>query len=690
MILQHPLLLIGLLALIIPILVHLFNFRRFKKVYFSSIQFLKKIDFDTNKQSKLKKIIVLTCRCLALFFIVLAFVQPLIQTSKHSELIAQSKAVSLFVDNSFSMNAIGEEISLLEIAKHTARDIVKGYESNTKFQIITNDLMGKQQHLLTKEDALIEIDQIEISNSSRKLQEILQRQTASLNTMNPDKKIVYFISDFQKSQESVVNNPSIEFYCIPLKNEKKQNVYIDTCWFEEPIHLLNQTNHLLVRIKNSGENNYENVRLTCEINAQIKSITDFSILAKSTKIDTIVFKNNVKGWNNIKLAINDFPIIFDDNYYTTLEVIDKINVLHIYEDIPNKYVRSVYEKSEFFQYNATTINQLDYSKIRQNHLVVLDGIKSYSTGLQSEVDKFVTNNGNLLIVPNAEPDLTSYNQFFSLLQISTMGPNEKIPTQVSSINRHEKTFSDVFSQWNTQMDLPLVNNYFRINTSSNILNEPLITMKNNLPLVIKYSNSKKGNIFFINSALRADDGGLPFSSFFAPMLYKMAITGKNNQNNNILLGAKSNFIVNLNQNNSLNSIKRSEGSIKIKTETEEVIPAILPLGQELQITINESIKHAGFGVLIHAANEVITSLGFNFNRNESLLSYFTIEELKEKYPFENFHFITEARENIGQIVKELESGIPLWKYCVILCLTFLLLEIIVLRYWETFIKKVFS
>ena len=220
MILQHPLLLIGLLALMIPILVHLFNFRRFKKVYFSSIQFLKKIDFDTNKQSKLKKIIVLTCRCLALFFIVLAFAQPLIQSSKNSELIAQSKAVSLFVDNSFSMNAIGEEISLLEIAKHTASDIVKGYESNTKFQIITNDLIGKQQHLLTKEDALIEIDQIEISNSSRKLQEILQRQTASLNTMNPDKKIVYFISDFQKSQESVVNNPSIEFYCIPLKNEK--------------------------------------------------------------------------------------------------------------------------------------------------------------------------------------------------------------------------------------------------------------------------------------------------------------------------------------------------------------------------------------------------------------------------------------------------------------------------------------
>lgn len=681
MIVQHPLFFFGLVALSIPIIVHLFNFRRFKKVYFSSIQFLKKIEFDTNKQSKLKKWLVLACRCLAILFLVLAFVQPLITANKQN-IGAGRKAISIFIDNSFSMNAIGDELSLLESAKRAAKDIVKNYDNRVRFQIITNDLSGKQQHLLTKEDALNELEYIDISAASPSIQDIFKRQQMALQEVNGEKKMAYFLSDFQKSQGVLKNDPAFDIYIIPFNNEKKQNVYIDTCWFEEPLHQLNQTGQLFVRVKNSGENNYESVRLTCEINGQIKSITDFSIESKSTITDTIVFKYNQVGWNKVKLGINDFPIVFDDNYFTAFEVINKLKILHIYDQLPNKFVTAAYANQEVFDYRAEQVNALSYAAFKNYHLIVVEGVKSFSSGLQSELNKYVASNRNLVVAPAAEVDLSSYNQFMGLMQLNSLAAVENEPTVVMSVNRQEKTFSDVFSQWNNQMDLPTINTYFRMDRQSRVGIEPLMEMKNNLPLVVKYPGIKRGDIYFINCPLNKEAGGLPYSSFFAPMLYKMAISGRSAEVGAVNLGAKANIMIQPEKRSSEEERKGKEVNLKIKTNREEIIPGIVPMGNELQITINESIKEAGFADLTNSDNQVELSLGFNYNRKESLLSYYQLDELKEIYKAPNVHFVSEAKENIGKVAKQLESGLPIWKYCLLFTLIFLLAEALIIRFWD--------
>ena len=60
----------------IPIAIHLFNFRKYKKVYFSDISLLKNVNTQTKKQSKLKHILVLISRILALTCLVFAFSYP--------------------------------------------------------------------------------------------------------------------------------------------------------------------------------------------------------------------------------------------------------------------------------------------------------------------------------------------------------------------------------------------------------------------------------------------------------------------------------------------------------------------------------------------------------------------------------------------------------------------------------------
>ena len=112
----YPAFLFALSAIAIPIIIHLFNFRKFKTVYFSNVRFLKEVKQETQAKSKLKHLLVLASRILAITFLVLAFSQPFIP-AENNKIPVGDKTVSIFIDNSFSMDAINKNGTLLDEAK---------------------------------------------------------------------------------------------------------------------------------------------------------------------------------------------------------------------------------------------------------------------------------------------------------------------------------------------------------------------------------------------------------------------------------------------------------------------------------------------------------------------------------------------------------------------------------------------
>ena len=130
---------LGFLA--VPIIVHLFNFVRYKKIYFSNVRFLKEVKEETQSRSRLKHLLILAARLLAIFFLVFAFAQPFIP-AKNAIVKEGTKAVSIYIDNSFSMAALGKNGTLLDEAKKDALDILKAFGPTDKFQLLTNDFLG--------------------------------------------------------------------------------------------------------------------------------------------------------------------------------------------------------------------------------------------------------------------------------------------------------------------------------------------------------------------------------------------------------------------------------------------------------------------------------------------------------------------------------------------------------------------
>src|SRR5437868_3652994 len=155
----YPGFLFALSALSIPIIIHLFNFRRFRRILFTNVRFLQEIKQDTRSRSRLKHLLILLCRLLAVTFLVLAFAQPLIPAGKNA-IVGGVKHVSIYIDNSYSMDAVGKNGSLVETAKKKAREIANAYQPADKFQLLTTDFEARHQRVLNREEFLEMVDEV--------------------------------------------------------------------------------------------------------------------------------------------------------------------------------------------------------------------------------------------------------------------------------------------------------------------------------------------------------------------------------------------------------------------------------------------------------------------------------------------------------------------------------------------------
>lgn len=184
----HPEFLYGLLFILIPIFIHLFNFRRYRTTYFSNVKLLKHLVTQTKRESQIKQWVVLALRVLGIAALVIAFAQPYIPNDNNTK---SGSLVTIFIDNSFSMDAESANGTFLNEAADAAKSIVNAYSYNDDFLLLTQELSGKMSHLLNKDEVLEKIDEIQISNHSHSLEEILEFAEMAANPSVKEQRYIY-------------------------------------------------------------------------------------------------------------------------------------------------------------------------------------------------------------------------------------------------------------------------------------------------------------------------------------------------------------------------------------------------------------------------------------------------------------------------------------------------------------------
>jgi hypothetical protein len=669
----YPTFLFSLLALAIPIIIHLYSFRRYRKVLFTNVRFLKEVKEETSARQKLRNLLVLAARCLALAALVFAFAQPFIPQGTNVKQGEQS--VSIFVDNSYSMSALSQEAPLLEKAKQCAREIVEAYSAEDRFQILTQDFEGRHQRLVSKDEAIGLIDEIKVSPSVKDMSKVLQRQYSALNLGKAPNKTAFLISDFQKNAADFNNykDSLMSVNLIPLTAVQEKNISIDSVWFEVPVQMLNQTAPLIVKVKNHTAENSENIRLSLKIDGQEKPVGTLKVAAKSTITDTINIPVLHTGWHEAVLSLTDYPVQFDDSYFFTYNVARQINTLIINENTLNPFLNAAFEGIGYFKVTNQNRSNIDFSKFRSYNQIVLNDLTSVSSGLVSELKQYVQNGGNVVVFPSGSATPTAYNELLNAFRAPAFTNFDGSERQVASVNTDEFVFQDVFINRNSNLRLPSTKGSFRQNSRGG---EDLLTYRDGSSFLSKYKLDK-GNFYLCTAPLDDKYGNLVKNGeIFIPMLYKMAISTAKSEHIAYTIG-KDDYIEAESR-----SASGTETTFKIKGKTEEFIPEQRMIGAQVILGVGQQIREAGFYDLHLNPQDTLGKFAFNYDRKESSLEYFKKEEL-EQFTGKGFNVIdANVKTNFTQLVGERNQGIHLWKWFIVLALIFLATETLLLKFWK--------
>lgn len=677
MILSSPLFLIGLVAVAIPVVVHLFNFRRYKKVYFSNVERLEQLQSETRRQSTLRQLLIMFARILAIVFLVLAFARPVIP-NKNSALRSGSNDVSIYIDNSFSMESNGGDGTLLELAKTKAREIVAAYGPTDRFQLLTNNVEGRHFHWLSKDEMLSMIDEVDAGSATLPISTLLEKQFEFLKSGRGNNRNAYVISDFQTSVsdfDAFPTDSNVVTTLVPLASAAQNNVYIDSLALNAPAFCRGNSVVARVSIRNEGDENLEKAPVTLYINGRQRALASVDLPAQSTSTVDMHFTIDETGILNGKVETSDYPITFDDQLYFTLNIRDRIRMLTVEGKAVNENLVRLFGGDSVVAYSSLNLQQMDFSRIDGNDIILLDELPSVLTGMAQTLRSFVDDGGTLVMVMGENVDESSYNEALRLFSAPQIAGRNKGRVAASMVNFNNGLYNNVFSGRNDDMEMPSVTDYYRFATSGSTLNETIISLANG-DSYVSVTSCGAGRLYLIAAPLRDAHTDFVRQALFVPTLYNMALYSLRPTPLYMALGQEIPIPLSF-------MYDAADGNVKLKGREGdyEEIPDIRRMGNLNTLIPHGSVREAGNYLLVQDGKER-EGLSFNYSRLESQMNFIDrdalLKQLKD-YNLDGYDVVRNADKPLDTYLKEQMEGRRLWRWCIALSLLFLLAEIALIR-----------
>jgi hypothetical protein len=681
----YPEFLPALLFVSIPILIHFLHFKRYKTVFFSQVSFLKAIKEETKKKNNLKQLLILISRILTIIALVFVFAQPYLPANKQERKVAR-KLVGLYVDNSFSMKNESENGILLEQAKNKAISIANSYGPEASFVLMNNQNLPEQQQLLNKTQLISQLGAIRespgslsLSNAHKLLKNNLEKQELK------SEKMIYLISDFQAYRSDfseMVNDTNSHSFLIPMSSTSANNLLIDTCWFETPGHKKNREETLFVRIQNRSNQSYQNIPVRLKINDTIKAINNLNLGPGENQVIELIYKNNRAGAHRGVVELDDYPMVYDNQFFFSYEVRDKNRALAISPegDPAINKLQALVLNDENIDFEKTTEKRIQVGQFQNFQCIYLVNLNELSSGLINSLNQFVQNGGSLAVFPGPKANIASYNELYGLLQADRIVAADSASLRMEAINYNHSLLQDVFLHERKNLELPVVSFSYRFASGSQSRQSQIIGFNNTQPAVSEY---QVGLGRLVRFSFPLDDELTDFTqhAIFVPLVYNIALNSFDPQE--IQYEIANNLVISL----PVNELAGAGKNLIIKSlESDEVIrvPVTNQYANHIRVDLQNTIRQAGFYQLSLSQDESRT-LAFNFNRQESLSPSLTPAQLEtalEQANLLGFELIDGSEANFETRLQEANDGVELWKLFLVLSLLFLAAEIAISRYWK--------
>lgn len=667
-----------LFALLIPVIVHLFNFRKHKLLLFSNVAFLKQLQEETSKKRNIKHYLILLSRLLFIAAIVLAFAQPY-RPSENQINPEASNLVRMYVDNSMSMQLRARSFSLLDETRQHAIQSARQFGLNNRFFLSTNDFLPQHQTTLDLDELIRELEQIPAGASPVSISDVFIRANTLQHHELSDNKIQFVFSDFQKSTfnlEQIRPDTSLHLYLVPVLPAKLSNIYIDSCWFESPVLHPGIPLLLKLRLGNAGTEDAVSIPVSLEIEGQQTLVTNIDIPANELVETSMQFVVSKTGFHRAKLSILDFPVVFDDELYFTFELRPQISILEIHEGNANKWLRLLYEEDAHMQLTSVNRLQLDLQSLTAFDLVVLSSVENIPTGFANALEQYVDEGGSLVLIP-PKPDALPYQSLALNFGMEYLAQADTARTRVFAVESQHPLLKDVFVTIPDNPDFPNVFAHYTLRLLPQNTARTVISLLNGNPMLVA-ANYGNGSVYGLASPLDSDWTDFVSNSLFVPVFYRMALMAARHNVHYYVAGSELKNLLRTTEelNPASLRIKSFDGAI-------ELIPGLRISNGRQEIYLPEMKIPAGHYGLFHE-EKLILLFALNDDRSESDLQYHepaaVAASLSDAFKSVTVLDMTDA--NASQDWMTPGSTQKWYQYFVLLALLFLLIEILIVRFWK--------
>jgi len=634
MLFKHPQLLWALCLLLIPILIHLLQLRRFKPTPFTNVRLLQKVKAKSQKSQTLKRYLLLATRMALFTALILAFAQPF--TANTSAFKTQELVI--YLDNSFSMQGRLDNSSLLEEA---TQELINSIPEDTNFSLFTND---REFRNVTIDDIRNSLLQLTFSPDQLALNEIQLKASTYFSQDEGSLKKLILLSDFQASiyGDSVSFSENVDAYAVPLRVENLLNISIDSVFLQSTTA---SDNNLVIQVSANHPFGSTPVSLYNREQLIAKSAVNHNPDDKSELLFSLPRAENIEG----VVSISDMGLTYDNEMYFNINTREKIKVLAV--GIADDQFLSRLYGDQLSEYTAVQSVDQATSLLPDQDLLILNQITSLPVSAADPIREFVEKGGSLLVIPSMNMETGDLNRLLTSFGI-TYGKKNTFPTEITGINYAHPLFSDVFEERVKNFDYPLVQEFFDLNGRIG----QVLTFANEQPFL---ASSEK--VYVFSSSLDPTTSNFTSSPLVVPALYAMAIQSRNLLTLYYQLGSPNSVDI-PEQLGEDRILSLSNGELNF-------IPRQQAVGRKTRLWFSEIPSDAGIYTLDNAQTD--RSLSFNYPRRESKLSYLNVASLEA---------ITRVNTSIAELFREFENSsaiTSLWKWFAILALLFILAEVII-------------
>ena len=664
----YPNMLFGLFALAIPIIIHLFNFRRHKIVYFSNTATLKTIEQENAKTKKLKYIIALIMRMLFIAGLVFAFAYPYNPEQKLKTDDADN-LVAVYIDNSMSMHSQSSEISLIEDARSSARALVSNISPSQRFVLLTNSRQLDNEYPMNQDEMLMSIDAMQTEASPLMFNDLYENLQMIMKRNGFKSASLFMYSDFQENMmnmDGLVADSAIQIVAMPLKSDYQQNIYIDTVWLSSPVLQTGLANEVNVRVVNESAKDVKGLPVYLEIAGSSVAFTTVDIPANSKNEVSMQFVLNESGEKDATVSINDYPITFDDTYNFVLNVRPVIKIVELSTGTGDLAIQTLFENDSLFDYHYVDPRRIDQQYLTDCQMIIVDGDANLNETMWQTIIDFANDGGSVVMFPSENSDNSNISEF----------SNDTL--SISHIASQHEFFSDIFVNIPNNADLPNVYKHVQIDKKRFSNTMTLISLQNGTSF-FTLSKIGSGNIFNFASQLGKDWTNFADNSLFVPIMYKIAMLGGQMNRLSYTLGVDKDITI-----NDLTAF--SEGDIRIRDDKGnfEMIPMVEMRNNRALIRLYDELPGAGF-YTINKGDEIIETTAWNENRKESKMKFLDREEVDKLLKDNGLNVLAVMKADeihSNDVMEMMVRRSMLWKSFILLSLITMLIEILVLRFWK--------